>query len=138
MGGEEGRKGKNILCQPQQPHHHVDPTHRAGTAGLQTGLTGSSFFLCEEPLSLAFPPRPSVSPPCSRKDRTRPFPAVLCGYSPFQIVTLPLDALEGKTAPGATFPKPPLLLSFPSLHISDLFSLFSFPVLSATEATHYR
>lgn len=138
MGGEEGRKGKNILCQPQQPHHHVDPTHCAGTAGLQTGLTGSSSFLCEEPRSLTL----SLTPTCLHRA------AVKNGlFLPSSVVTLHfksslfllrLDALERKTAPCATFPKPPLLLSFPSRHISDLFSLFSFPVLSATEAAHYR
>lgn len=30
LGGEEGRKGKNLLCQPQQPHYHLDQAHRAG------------------------------------------------------------------------------------------------------------
>lgn len=72
MGGEEGWKGKNILCQPQQPHNHVDPTHRAGTAGLQTGLTGSSFFLCEEPLSL------TPTPPPQRVSTERPNSVFSC------------------------------------------------------------
>lgn len=33
VGGEEGRKGKNLLRQPQQPYHHMDEANLAGTSG---------------------------------------------------------------------------------------------------------
>lgn len=33
VGGEEGRKGKNLLRQPQQPYHHMDEANIAGTSG---------------------------------------------------------------------------------------------------------
>lgn len=44
VGGEEGRKGKNLLRQPQQPNHHMDEADLAGTSALQAGATLKSNF----------------------------------------------------------------------------------------------
>lgn len=35
MGREEGCKGKNLLCQPQQPYHYMDEANRAGISACQ-------------------------------------------------------------------------------------------------------
>lgn len=35
MGREEGCKGKKLLCQPQQPYHHMDEANRAGISACQ-------------------------------------------------------------------------------------------------------